>query len=104
MRKIVAHRKNNNPENLKAYEYESYNKIQIDIDNLSEKFRKRKAIQKMTHIVDKYDEVKGEDGKTIIPIFISESVSNVYYRNDPKRKRKSLAKPKFPVLGLQMEA
>ena len=100
LRKIVTHRKDNNPENLKAYEYESYNKIQIDIDNLSEKFRKRKAVQKMTHIVDKYDEVKGEDGKTIIPIFISESVSNVYYRNDPKKKKEVISKTKVSGVGL----
>lgn len=100
MRKIVANRKVNNPEYLSAYEYESYNKIQIDIDNLSEKFRKRKSIQKMTHIVDKYDEVKGEDGETIIPIFISESVSNVYYRNDPKKKKEIIQKTKVSGVGL----
>ncbi len=87
MRKIVANRKNNNSENLDAYEYESYNKIQIDIDNLSEKFRNRSAVKKMTHIVDKYDEVKGEDGQTVIPIFISESVSNVYFRRDPEEEK-----------------
>ena len=100
MRKILANRKQNNPDNLGAYEYESYNKIQIDIDNLSDKFRKRKAIQKMTHIVDKYDEVKGEDGETIIPIFISESVSNVYYRNDPKKKKEIINKTKVSGVGL----
>jgi hypothetical protein len=100
MRKIVANRKNNNSENLDAYEYESYNKIQIDIDNLSEKFRNRKAVKKMTHIVDKYDEVKGEDGQTIIPIFISESVSNVYFRNDPKKKKEVINKTKVSGVGL----
>ena len=100
MRKIIDNKKNNNQDNLKAYEYESYNKIQIDIDNLSEKFRKRRAVQKMTHIVDKYDAVKGEDGETIIPIFISESVSNVYYRNDPKKKKEVIQKTKVSGVGL----
>ncbi|WP_255636950.1 DUF5686 and carboxypeptidase-like regulatory domain-containing protein [Dyadobacter sp. NIV53] len=100
MRKIMANKKQNNQDNLGAYEYESYNKIQIDIDNLSDKFRKRKAIQKMTHIVDKYDEVKGEDGETVIPIFISESVSNVYYRNDPKKKKEIIRKTKVSGVGL----
>lgn len=100
MRKIMDKKKQNNQDNLGAYEYESYNKIQIDIDNLSEKFRKRKAIQKMTHIVDKYDEVKGEDGETVIPIFISESVSNVYYRNDPKKKKEIIHKTKVSGVGL----
>ena len=100
MRKIVANRKKNNIESLSAYEYDSYNKIQIDIDNLSDKFRNRRAVKKMTHIVDKYDEVKGEDGKTIIPIFISESVSNVYFRNNPKKKKEIINKTKVSGVGL----
>ncbi|MCE7061080.1 DUF5686 and carboxypeptidase-like regulatory domain-containing protein [Dyadobacter sp. CY343] len=100
LRKIVANRKTNNIDNLGAYEYESYNKIQIDIDNLSEKFRNRKAVKKMTHIVDKYDEVKGENGETIIPIFISESVSNVFYRRDPKKKKEIINKTKISGVGL----
>lgn len=100
MRKIVENRKVNNSENLAAYEYESYNKIQIDIDNLSEKFRNRRAVKKMTHVVEKYDEVKGEDGQTVIPIFISESVSNVYFQKDPKKKKEIINKTKVSGVGL----
>jgi hypothetical protein len=100
MRKVVAAKKQNNPESVNAYQYQSYNKIQIDMDNLSDKLRKRKAISRMTHIVDQFDEVKGEDGQTIIPLFISESVSNVYFRNDPKRKKEVILKTKVSGVGL----
>ncbi|MCE6989275.1 DUF5686 and carboxypeptidase-like regulatory domain-containing protein [Dyadobacter sp. CY323] len=100
IRKIVANKKRNNADDLEAYEYQSYNKIQIDIDNLSEKFRNRKSVKKMTHIVDKYDEVKGENGETIIPIFISESVSDVYYRKNPKKKKEIINKTKVSGVGL----
>ncbi|WP_084439332.1 DUF5686 and carboxypeptidase-like regulatory domain-containing protein [Dyadobacter alkalitolerans] len=100
MRKIVAGKDKNNTDELDAYEYESYNKIQIDIDNLSDKFRNRKSVKKMTHIVDKYDEVKGENGETIIPIFISESVSDVYYRRNPKKKKEIINKTKVSGVGL----
>jgi hypothetical protein len=100
MRKVVSNRKQNNADQLNAYEYESYNKIQIDMDNLSDKFRNRKSIKKMTHIVDQYDEVRGENGETIIPIFISESVSNVYYRKDPRKKKEIIQKTKVSGVGL----
>ncbi|MCE7071296.1 DUF5686 and carboxypeptidase regulatory-like domain-containing protein [Dyadobacter sp. CY327] len=100
IRKIVAGKDKNNTDQLDAYEYESYNKIQIDIDNLSDKFRNRKSVKKMTHIVDKYDEVKGENGETIIPIFISESVSDVYYRRNPKKKKEIINKTKVSGVGL----
>ncbi len=100
LRKIVSQRKVNNPEKYKAWQYESYNKIQIDVNKLSEKFRSRKSVQKMTDIVDQYDQLKGEDGQTIIPVFISESVSDVYFRNDPRKKKEVIRKTKVSGVGL----
>lgn len=100
VRKVVGNRKKNNIESLAAYEYDSYNKIQIDIDNISDQFRNRRSVKKMTHIVEKFDDVKGDDGQAIIPIFISESVSNVYFRNDPKKKKEIIQKTKVSGVGL----
>ncbi|GAB3181949.1 DUF5686 and carboxypeptidase-like regulatory domain-containing protein [Telluribacter humicola] len=100
IRKVVANQKKNNTDNLDAYQYESYNKIQIDIDNISDKFRKSKAVGKITHIVEQYDQIKGEDGQTIIPIFISESVSDVYFRNSPRKKKEIIQKTKMAGVGL----
>lgn len=100
IRKVVANRKHNNPDELSAYEYQSYNKIEIDIDNLSDKFRNRKPVKKMTHIVERFDAVKGENGETIIPIFISESVSDVFYRQNPKKKKEVINKTKVSGVGL----
>lgn len=100
IRKVVANRKRNNPDELSAYEYQSYNKIQIDINNLSEKFRSRKPVKKMTHIVERFDAAKGENGETIIPIFISESVSDVFYRQNPKKKKEVINKTKVSGVGL----
>lgn len=100
IRKIIANRKINNPEKLEAYECESYTKVQIDIDNISEKFRKSRAVKKITEVVEKYDEIKGEDGQTIIPVFISESASNVYSRTNPKKKKELINKTKISGVGL----
>ncbi len=100
MRKIVARKKNNNADELAAYEYEAYNRIQIDIDNLSKGFRNRKPVRKMSHVLEKFDEVKGENGETIIPIFISESVSGVFYRRNPQKKKEVINKTKVSGVGL----
>ncbi|WP_353717991.1 DUF5686 family protein [Dyadobacter sp. 676] len=100
LRKIVARKKANNAGELSAYEYESYNKVQIDIDNLSDAFRKRKPVRKMARTLEKFDEVRGENGETIIPIFISESVSEVFYRNNPQKKKEIIKKTKVSGVGL----
>lgn len=100
LRKIVALKRINNPDELSAYEYEAYNKVQIDVDNLSRRFRNRKPVKKMTHILDQFDEVKGENGETVIPIFISESVSDVFYRREPRAKKEVINKTKVSGVGL----
>ncbi|TDI67417.1 MAG: carboxypeptidase-like regulatory domain-containing protein, partial [Bacteroidetes bacterium] len=41
MRNAVANKDKHDKRNLQSYEYESYNKIEFDLDNLTEKFKSR---------------------------------------------------------------
>lgn len=95
IRKVIENKPKNNPEKQNAYQYESYNRIQIDMDKLSEKFRKRKPVQKITGIIDQFDSLRGADGETVIPLFISESISDFYFRNEPKKKKEIIQKTKI---------
>ena len=102
MRQVVRHKEKNDKRALAFYEYESYNKIEVDVDNLSEKFRKRKTIQKIQRVIDSIEVIAGEDGKPVMPLFISESVSDFYYRRDPApRRREFIRKTKLTGVGLQ---
>ncbi|MBA4055106.1 MAG: hypothetical protein C0490_10365, partial [Marivirga sp.] len=83
LRKVVRNKSNNDKRKLTAYEYDTYTKIEIDVDNITDKFRQRKVIQKITQVLDSIDRIAGEDGKPILPMLITESVSKVYYRDDP---------------------
>lgn len=100
IREIVARKKQNDYTRAGAFQYESYNKIQIDVDNISDRFRNSKTVRKMTGVVEKYDEIRGEDGKTIIPIFISESVSDVYARLRPAKRKEVIRKTKISGIGI----
>lgn len=101
MRKVIRNKDRNDKRTLKFYEYESYNKIEVDADNLSEKFRKLKTVRKIQQVIDSVEALAGEDGKPILPMFISESISNYYYRRDPERKREQIIKTKLTGVGLQ---
>lgn len=100
IRKVVEHKTLNNPEKQSAYQYESYNRIQIDLDKLSERFRKRKPVQKITGIIQQFDSLSGADGETVIPLFISETVSDFYFRNDPLKKKEIIHKTKLSGITL----
>ena len=100
IRNVVRNKKANDKRQLEAYEYESYTKIEVDVDNLSEKFRKRKVIQKITQVLDSIEQIAGEDGKPILPIFISEAISRYYYKRTPSLRHENVLKTKVTGVGI----
>ncbi len=101
MRKVMENKPQNDKRRLAAYEYESYNKIEIDADNLTEKFKSKKYMQKITSVLDSIAVIAGEDGTPILPLFISESLSKYYYRNDPRLQKEEVQNTRITGLGLE---
>lgn len=92
LRGIVKNKKKHDKRSLDSYEYESYTKIELDVDNISEKFKKRKVLKKIIAVFDSLEVIAGEDGKPLLPVFISESVSKVFVKNNPYKKRENIEK------------
>jgi len=84
-KKVIAHKNNNNKDKLEAYEYESYSKIEFDIDNLGENFLINGLVNKLDVVLNYFD--TAENGKRFLPVLLSESVSDVYFKNNPKLKK-----------------
>jgi len=100
LRKVVEARKVNNPVRQTASQYESYTKTQIDVNKLTDKFRERKSVRQITDIIDQFEALKGDDGETIVPVFISESVSDVYLRTNPMKRKEIIKKTKVSGVGM----
>lgn len=101
LRKVTRNKEKNDKRKLTAYEYDTYTKIEVDVDNISDKFRERKIIQKITQVLDSIDRIAGEDGKPVLPLFISESVSKLYYRDSPQLKTENILKSKINGIGVE---
>jgi len=86
LKKVWAHKPDNNKEKLNAYQYESYNKLEFDLNNISEEFQKRKVMKPVQFIFDGIDSTNPTE-KPHLPMFFSETVSDFYYRSDPKTKK-----------------
>ena len=84
-KKVIAHKHINDKKKLESYEYEVYNKIQLDLNNIDEKFKEREMVKKLDLIMDYLD--SEEDGKSYLPIILSESVSDYYFKKSPKKKK-----------------
>ncbi len=101
LRKVMDNKNINDKRRLAAYEFDSYNKIEIDVDNISEKLRQKKFMQKITAVLDSIEIIAGEDGKPILPVFISESLSKFYYRSDPRLSKEEVQKTKITGIGME---
>ena len=84
-KKVIANKPINDKEKLDSYEYEVYNKVQMDLNNIGEKFKERGIVQRLDLVMDYLDST--EDGKSVLPIILSENVSDFYFKTDPKKKK-----------------
>jgi len=101
MRRMVAAKDINDKSSLSAYEYESYNRSEIDADNLSEKFQKRNLVRRMKAVMDSIQIIRGEDGKAVLPIYISETIKAVYKRNSPNKTKEKIIKQRTSGIGIE---
>jgi hypothetical protein len=101
LRNIIRNKDKNDKRNLSAYEYDTYTKIEIDVDKISDEFRERKLMRKVAQVLDSVERIAGEDGKPVLPIFITESVSKLYFRDKPELKKEFIEKSKITGLGVE---
>lgn len=87
LRRLVANKPVNNREKLGAYQYEAYNKVEFDINNITEDFEKKRLFKDFAFI---FDHVDTTGGKRFLPIFMTETLSEVYYRQHPKVRREMI--------------
>lgn len=84
-KKVIAHKDINNKEKLRSYGYELYNKIQIDLNNIGDKFTERGLVQRLDLVLQYLD--SADSGETFLPVILSESISQFNFKNNPKKKK-----------------
>lgn len=100
LRRTIKNKSLNDKRELDAYEYESYTRTELDIDNISEKMRNRKIMQKITNVLDSIEQIAGEDGKPVLPIFSSEAISRFYYRKNPAARHEEIIRTRMSGIGI----
>ncbi len=85
IRNILANKDKNDKKHLQNYNYESYNKIELDVKNMSEKFMNRKILKPFKFVFDNIDSTSEDE--PFLPMLLSESISDFYYTNKLNKKR-----------------
>lgn len=90
LRKIWARKRKNGLKMFDQYQYEKYEKVEFDLNTIDSAFMKNKIFKGMEFVFNKVDTSK-VTGKTYLPIFINEAISDVYGDNK-KGKTKDILK------------
>ncbi len=98
LRKIWERRRKNGLKMFKQYQYEKYEKVEFDMNTIDSAFMKNKIFKGMEFVFKNIDTSK-VTGKTYLPIFINESLSDVYGDNEMKKKKEILKANKNSGLG-----
>ncbi len=89
LKNVWKRRKLNGLKMRKDYEYEKYEKIEFDINNIDSQFMKSKLFKNFEFVFDKIDTSRITGG-AYLPVFLNESISKVYGMNDPEKMREDL--------------
>ena len=90
LRKIINNKPANDPDKVESFQVQAYTKMQFDANNLTDKFKNRKILEPFKFVFEQMD-TSVVNGKVYLPIMMSESFSDLYFRKTP-RERKEIIK------------
>lgn len=100
MKKVIRNKAANNRVKLDYYEYNVYNKIEFDMNNIDESFTERRVMKPFQFVFENIDSTS--EDKPFLPIFLTESYSRYFYRKSPKATKELIEATK--VAGVQNES
>lgn len=98
LRKIWERRRKNGLKMFDQYSYQKYEKVEFDMNTIDSAFMKSKVFKGMEFVFKKVDTSK-ITGKTYLPIFINESLYEVYGDNKIKKDKEVIVANKNSGFG-----
>ena len=98
LRKIWARKRQNGLNKFKQYQMEKYEKVEFDLNTIDSALMKSKVFKGMEFIFKQVDTSR-VTGKTYLPIFINESIYDVYGDNVNKKVKEVIKANKNSGLG-----
>jgi len=98
LRKIWERRRKNGLKMFKQYQYDKYEKVEFDMNTIDSAFMKSKIFKGMEFVFKNIDTSR-VTGKTYLPIFINESLTEFYGDNETKKTKEILKANKNSGIG-----
>ena len=86
LKKIIKNKEKNRLQSFDSYQNHAYTKIEIDANNITDKMKNMK-LMKPFGFVFSYMDTSTVNGKAYLPVFITETKSDIYFRKSPWSKK-----------------
>ena len=86
IKKVIAHKNLNSLSNHDYYQYNKYEKMQLNLANIGDNIKKSRIMKNFQFIFDKTDTTLVK-GKSLLPAYMQEQVSDVFYRKSTDTRK-----------------
>lgn len=86
IRQVIDHKEQNRMTQNDYVEYEQYEKISLALSNLSDEFKDKRIFRNYQFLFVTQDSI-GMGGKNMLPAYMQEKLSQVYFRKNPYTKK-----------------
>ncbi|HVM88653.1 MAG TPA: DUF5686 family protein [Puia sp.] len=86
IKRVIDNKPKNRMEAFEYSQYEKYEKMQISIDNLSEKVKNSKLTKKYHFLFENAD-TNMIPGKALLPVYLEEKISHDFFRANPQKHK-----------------
>src|SRR5690349_11886836 len=86
IRKVIDNKSNNRVSSYDYVQYEQYEKIGLSLTNKPEKLVNNKLLKNFEFVFENADTTKIE-GKSLLPVYLEEKLSQKYYRKKPEKAK-----------------
>ncbi len=100
LQEVVLHKTQNDPRQLDTYQFESYSRLEFDASDLSQNLLNKRGFNKLLFIADSLGLSDGTH-TSVLPLFVSETVSDFYYRGNPLSKRENIKRTRTNGVGFE---
>ncbi|QXV64981.1 carboxypeptidase-like regulatory domain-containing protein [Mucilaginibacter sp. 21P] len=94
IRKVIAHKAQNQVENYDYAQYKQYERMNVSLSNLSEKFKNKKIFKNYQFLFREQADSTAMGGKILLPVYQEEKLSENYYRKVPYAKKQVITASK----------
>lgn len=103
VKNAIRNKRENRLDKVDAYQYEAYNKLVISMDNVTDQFLSNKLIKGVGEAVKELtgDSARSDTTKYKLAVFVSESVSEFFFRKPDMKKEEIIAVQTSGVKGTE---